>query len=314
VVVLRQPSAPAAVQRAIRRTEAELAAEGFEVVTTDAPSPVPDLRQRLAAAAHEANAVAAIAVVPDAAGASADVWVTDRLTDKTLIRTLRADEVPASERARTLAIRAVELLRASFVEVLIPEPSSNKKLPPDVDRWLRPPRGPLEGFSVQLGVGMIASFDGIGVSGAPSVRIGWVTDIGLGVRLSWLGPAFGARPSNADGSALVRQELLTTELVYAPNVDWLGFTPAVWAGGGVYHLHANGDVNGPRVGVSDQVWAAAVTGGAGMGYRLTDAITTFANLSAVVTMPRAVVTLFGEPLGRAGRPSLTADLGVALRF
>ncbi|MEQ9320662.1 MAG: hypothetical protein RIF41_15955, partial [Polyangiaceae bacterium] len=129
-----------------------------------------------------------------------------------------------------------------------------------------------------------------------------------------LGPAFGARPGNAVGSALVRQELATAELLYAPNVDWVGFTPTVWAGGGLYHLHANGDVTGPRVGVSDEVWAAAITAGAGMGYRLTESITAFVDASAVVTMPRAVVTLFGEPIGRAGRPSLLADVGVAIRF
>lgn len=313
VVVLRRPAASSAVQDAIRRTEAELAAEGFTVVAEEAPTEG-DLRQTLAAAARSANAVAAIAVIPDEGGATADVWVSDRVTDKTVIRTLRVDGLPASERPRALAIRAVELLRASFVEVTVPELEGPEDVPPDVRRWLRPPRGPLDGFAVQIGVGMLTSFDGIGPAGAPSVRLSWVTDIGLGARLSWLGPAFGPRPGNTAGSALVRQELATAELVYAPNVDWVGFTPIVWAGGGLYHLHANGDVLGPRVGVSDEVWAAAITAGAGMGYRLTDSITAFVDASAVVTMPRAVVTLFGEPLGRAGRPSLLADLGVAIGF
>ena len=161
---------------------------------------------------------------------------------------------------------------------------------------------------------MLTSFDGIGPSGAPSVRLSWVTNLGIGARLSWLGPAFGARPGNELGSAMVRQELATAELIYAPNVDWLGFTPIVWAGGGLYHLHANGDLVGPRVGVSDEVWAAAITGGAGIGYRLTESISAFVDASTVLTVPRAVVTLYGDPIGRAGRPSLLADVGVAIRF
>lgn len=313
VVVFRRPTAPSEVQQAIRRTEAELETEGFEVVTEVAPNHG-DLRRALAAAAERADAVAAIAVVSDEGGATADVWVSDRVTDKTVIRTLRVDGVPAHERPRALAIRAVELLRASFVEVVVPDPERTVVVPRDVDRWLRPDRGPLDGFAVQLGVGLLTSFDGIGVSGAPSVRISGVTDLGVGARLSWLGPAFGARPGNRRGSALVRQELATAELLYAPNVDWAGFTPVLFAGGGVYHLHANGDVIGPGVGVSDEVWAAAVTAGGGMGYRVADFVTLFVDASAIVTMPRAVVTLFGEPIGRAGRPSLLADVGAAIRF
>ena len=102
VVVLRRPDAPPAVQDAIRRTEAELAAEGFAVVAQAAPVDG-DLRNALAAAAHRAEAVAAIAVIPGEGGATADVWVSDRVTDKTVIRTLRVDGVPAPERPRALA-------------------------------------------------------------------------------------------------------------------------------------------------------------------------------------------------------------------
>jgi hypothetical protein len=313
VVVLTPVGAAPAVQRAVRRTQAELRAAGFVVLVEDAP--IGDVRRALSTAATKADAVAAIAIVPDQAGAAADVWVADRLSDKTLIRTVRVASVPSAERPRALAIRAVELLRASFVEVLVsPEPDPAQELPTDVRAWLQPPRGALQGVTLQLGVGMITSFDGVGPAGAPSVRLGWADASGLGARVSWLGPAYGARLTDPRGNVSVRQELVTADLIYAPAVAWSGWVPLVWLGAGAYHLHADGELLAPLVGRSADVWTAAFVGGAGLGYRLTPRVTALLDATAVVTAPRAVVTLFGEPLGRAGRPSLVADLGVAVRF
>jgi acetyl-CoA C-acetyltransferase len=41
------------------------------------------------------------------------VWVTDRVTGKTLVRSVNVGDLPPGEQPRALAIRAVELLRAS---------------------------------------------------------------------------------------------------------------------------------------------------------------------------------------------------------
>lgn len=312
VVVLRDPSAPAAVSEASLRTQAELRAEGFEVVLRDV-AVSGDVRAALESASREGDAVAAIAVVSDPAGAAADLWVTDRITGKTSIRRIEVIAVAPSERPRALAIRAVELLRASLVEaVVLP---TEAKPPPDVKRWLEPPPvGPLSGPHAALSVGMLTGFDGIGPAGAPVVRLGWAADFGLGGRVSWLGPALGARADSPLGSAAIRQELATFDVLYAPPVEWAGFTPMVWAGAGVYHLFAEGELLMPLTGQSDEVWAFAGVGGLGIGYRLTPALTAWLDAEGALTTPRAVVTLFGEPLGTMGRPMLLSSLGISLHF
>jgi hypothetical protein len=160
----------------------------------------------------------------------------------------------------------------------------------------------------------LTSFDGIGPAGTPRLRLGYGSSIGLGGRLSWLGPAFGARPSGDRGSAAVRQELLTLDLVYAPLVDWAGFSPLLWIGAGAYHLYADGNLAPPLIAQSDEVWAFAGALGAGLGYRLTPEVMATVDVEALLTAPRAQVTIAGEPIGSSGRPSLDASLGITVRF
>ena len=40
----------------------------------------------------------------------------------------------------------------------------------------------------------------------------------------------------------------------------------------------------------------------------------WANAAVVVTLPRAVIAIEGEPIATTGRPALTSSLGVAVRF
>jgi len=316
VVVLHPAVAGGAVPEAVTRTRAELAAEGFEVVSTPLPRGA-DLRRTLVAAAARHEALAAVAIFGLDGNAAADLWVTDRTTGKTVIRSVRVAQLPAAERPRALAIRAVELLRASLVEAVAPATREHQQLgalPADAERWLSPAAGPLAGLSAQLSLALLTSFDGIGPAGAPQLRLALGTDGGWTGRVTFLGPALGARPSGPQGSARVRQELATLELAYAPPVDWAGWTPVLWVGAGPYHLHATGELLPGHQGTSDDVWAAALLAGAGVGYRFTDEVAALADVAALLTSPRAEVTLFGDVIGRAGRPSLQSSLGVVVRF
>jgi hypothetical protein len=316
VVVLRPAAAGAALRESIGRTEAELRAEGFAVVVRDAPPGVPP-REALERAASEVDTVAAVSLFLAPSGAAADVWVTDRITGKTSMRTVRVDDLAPAERARALAIRAVELLRASLIEATAAPTRDQPRaspIPADVERWLDPDDSPLGGFGAEIGVALLTSFDGMDPAGAPLLRLSYATRAGWLARVSFVGPAFGAQPGGARGSAAVRQELLTLDVGYAPAVDWGGLWPIVWVGGGFYHLRAVGELFAPFESQSDEVWAAAAIAGAGLGYQLSPELTALLDVSLVLTNPRAVVTIFGEPIGSAGRPSLSSSLGVAAHF
>jgi hypothetical protein len=322
VVVLRPANASGAVLEAATRTEAELAAAGFDVLVRELAAA--DARAALEQAAAAHDAAAAIAVLPAAGATAADLWVADRVTGKTLVRQVRVDELPPHERPRALAIRAVDLLRASLIETTAEATAHqpHRPLPRDMRRWLGEERRPaaesapvaFQGLHAELAVALLTSVDSLGPAGAPQLRLGWGSDFGLGTRLSFSGPAFGARPEGRLGSAGVRQLLGTFDLLYAPPVDWAGLVPVLWLGGGVYHLYAEGDVAPPLVSRSDQVLAAAGVAGLGLGYRLHPKVTALLDLAALLTAPRAVVTILGEPIGSAGRPSLLGSLGVAMAF
>lgn len=312
VVLLEPVSAAGPLRDALARTRAELAAEGFDVVVQPLPDGV-DPRVALENAAKAADAEAAIAI--ESVRDGADVWVTDRVTGKTLVRSVDVRDQPAAEQPRALAIRAVELLRASLVEaIVLPSPHAPQPLPPDLQDFVQPAAGPLQGVGAQLGVGMLTGFDGIGPAGGPALRLSYGLESGLFARLAWMGPSFGGAVDGPLGAATVRQEMLTLDLGYAPHVNWAGFSPTVWLGAGFHHLDARGELAPAFVSQSADVWAAAVVGGVGLGYRITPRVMLALDTEIVVLMPRPVVTMAGAPIATTGRPSLLSTLGVVIRF
>ncbi len=98
------------------RLQAELAALGFLVVVADEPMLVTS-RENLELAARKADAVAALRVRPSTRGV--EVWVTDRVTGKTVLREVVLSDASSShaEQAALVSVGAVELLRASLLEV-----------------------------------------------------------------------------------------------------------------------------------------------------------------------------------------------------
>ena len=135
VVVPRDPDAT--TREATTRLEAELRGAGFEVVSVPAP-PGGDARAAVEATSVEPRPIATIAIQPTAGGAVADVWVADHLSEKTLVRKIRVDDADPSSAVSTLAIRAVERLRASLLELREPA-RAPRRVPADVARWIEPP-------------------------------------------------------------------------------------------------------------------------------------------------------------------------------
>jgi hypothetical protein len=98
------------------RLRAELVSLGFEVELALAPEVEPS-RASLEQAAREAGAVAALRVRASRAGV--EVWVMDRVTSKTVLREV---VFTGGDDEGLVAVRAVELLRASLLEVALPGP------------------------------------------------------------------------------------------------------------------------------------------------------------------------------------------------
>ncbi|MFO0548299.1 MAG: hypothetical protein U0271_07935 [Polyangiaceae bacterium] len=114
VLVTREPTSPISM-----RLTAELGALGFEVVTAPPPSDMrdpSDVVALLERTSREANALAAIVV--SVRGGAVEVWIRDRTTDKTVLREVVRPGDGTDE--ELVAVRAVELLRASLLETQSP--------------------------------------------------------------------------------------------------------------------------------------------------------------------------------------------------
>jgi hypothetical protein len=152
-------------REALVRVSAELRAAGFRVVFVERGArPVKDaLTDALAAQ----GALAAISLEELGEGRGVEVWVNDRATGKLSIRTLESSE-PAS----VLAVRAVELLRASLLELKHPPKPPEGPPPREVATLLAEEpvslRAGLQGeLAFALGVGVDPPVIGF----APSLRL-----------------------------------------------------------------------------------------------------------------------------------------------
>jgi hypothetical protein len=133
IVLLRPRAADPALAEAFGRLKGELLTYDFEVVVLDAGDVAPSPRE-LSRAAEQARAVASISLVRSEGLATADVWISDRVTGKTTMRTIATAE--GREASGVLAVRAVDLLRTSLREL-----APGERPPPDVV-GARPERAP----------------------------------------------------------------------------------------------------------------------------------------------------------------------------
>ena len=327
------------VQRAEMRLAAELRAAGFQV--DERPSEdAPDARRAVEQAAEDGGfATVLLRSAPN--GAFTDVWVADHVTRKTVVRRIAASGVgdPAD---RALALRVVELMRASLVDGLVMDPSGDARdaeppPPPDVIAWARevvtrPLERPPSGFDI--GLGMAAPWGGpdLGVAVGPELRVAWRPSEGerytarqegdryTARRSKWsvgllaVGPAFGARVAAKEGSATVRQELALLEAALEPW-SWGPFVPQFALGGGAYHIATTGYANPPYSSRSGDAWSALLSAGVGARLPLSPSASLVLTARELLALPRPVVAFAGQEVAASMRPGtlMALLLSVSLR-
>ncbi|WP_437930634.1 hypothetical protein WMF37_15835 [Sorangium sp. So ce291] len=341
VVIVEADADDPLVREAATRLRAELGAAGFEVVSVPRArdGDARDVRAALERAARDEGAFAAAALFRSRAGATADLWIVDRVTQKTVVRTV---EVAGAAAPSVMAVRAVELLQASLLEANLlasrPPPggaaAASVAVPDDVRRWMAPVRrqaaadpaaerpGMLAGIGVEAGLTALQSTGGVGPALGPALRLsygggaaGGVLPAGLAARLTFAGPTLA--PALGDARALgtvsVRQEMALLEAVWALETGG-AVSPVLSAGVGGFHLFISGDPLPPLRSATGEVWSVAAALGAGAGLRVTERAALLLDAHAIFAEPRAVVTLGGERLGSAGRPTFAGFLGLLVRL
>jgi hypothetical protein len=324
-VALALPSDPDEVQAEVAtRVRAELETAQFDVVVVPL-DPGGDPRQGVEVAALEPKPIATLAIIRLQNRPAVDVWVSDRVTGKTLVKRLDVGRRPDAQLSSSLAIHAVELLRASLLEVRTeaarregPRAEEPSPIPAEVTAWVdraivpEPARPIFERPAIAIGAATILSSTSIGPAFAPAVRASLGSPGGVAGRLSIVGPGFGGQLRGPSGTASVRQELALAEIVYAPSHRT--FVPFASVGLGAYHLYMRGDSADPTFdGATKHVWSVLADAGAGVAARLGSAAIFF-DVHGFVTQPAARLVVGNTSFGTVGKPSLLASLGLLSSF
>jgi hypothetical protein len=318
VVAPRDPDPT--TREATTRLEAELRGAGFEVVSVPA-LPGGDPRAAVEATPVEPRPIATIAIQPTQGGAVADVWVADHLSDKTLVRKIRVDDADPSSAVSTLSIRAVELLRASLLELREPT-QAPRPVPADVARWIAPtkavsaPRPELAAGprpTLALAGAVLGSYVGFGATFGPLIRVSLPAPLGTFARATLFAGASRPEVSGLYGSASLSQETATVGLA-RPFGPFKGLLrPSASLAAGAYYLRTAGTAvaSRPTAG-SASTWAFVVDAGGGLAAQLGAHVSLEAELHTIFLAPQPALSLAGLATARAGEPMFLGSLGFEL--
>ena len=319
VLIVRPPNSPPAMLEILVRLRGELTSAGFETEIVDVPAgaaddPLTGL-ERLAAQ-RKANAV--VALIGDLAPDSVEVWVIDQVTGKSVVRRVPF-EPSAPQASKTLALRAIELLRASFLEMELsahsqpPAPSQQHEpqpaSPPSIVRFveMEPPIRPPARFGFQMGVAVM-NMERLGPALLPLARFDWSLRSRLVAHVTLAG--LGTRPTvdSPVGSAQVLQSfgLVGGSFFFFPSDARL--RPFVEMAAGVLHTSVEGRADAPNQGRAADQWSALADVGVGAVLRLPDRFYLAPGIHAQLAEPYPVVRFLGTVVATTARPNLLLTL------
>lgn len=316
VALLTTPSDDGLVRQATTLLVAELQAAGFEVV--EAPrDPARDVRLDIEAAAVRLQPVATYAILPRSDGAALELWLEDRVTGKLVIRRVELG-AEAKESAADLALKAVELLRGSLLEVTSRQRAEPAPVPADVARFVstavsEPPRHFLRGLGLSAGAGALV-MTGLDPAYAPVLRLSWGSRAGRAVRVTLHGFGTSVAVTAPEGSADVRQGLALAEglLVFRQGAR---FQPVVGVGGGLLRTRGEGTAATPvfpeGVGTTH---AALVTAQAGIAARLGERSALILDATILGAFPSTRILIATREAARSGGLGILAALSLSTVF
>jgi hypothetical protein len=335
VVVVSPPHAGPLVEEAVIRLSAELRAAGFSVRLVEG-SPGGDGRAQVegelsgagagptmglrpaepGSAPNPGEPFATIAIVTTGRGAVADMWVADHVTKKTLVRRVDIGDAGATNAASDLAVRSVELLRASLLEV---GAASKTALPADLRGWIgepkaAPPPPPRWVASLEAAFAVLGGGGSFGIAPLPLLRIGYELPRGISLRASVAPAVMPATRGFPAGTVALQQTVAALDLAYSFGLERQALYPVVSLGGGLYYLHVDGQAVVPQGSRTGGFASAVLVTGAGLGARILPNLTALADLQVVALQTEPVVTVTGSASVSAGRAALLPSVGLVAHF
>jgi hypothetical protein len=268
-------------------------------------------------AAAALDPIAVLAIEP-VAPTAVELWLSDRLTGKLVIRRI---ETKGRAAAADLALRAVELLRGSLLEITVDSPEPPPPPPPDVARVVAATarrRYFSEGLGLGVGASMLGPFTPWGPAYAPALRLSYGRRR-VGARLSLMGPATAGEVRASDGSSLlgtarIRQELALLEGLVAFRPE-RRLQPYLSLAAGAHHVRVEGHGEAPIFpDRSGAAFGLALDGGAGVAVRLGLRAALLFEVHLLAALPARRVLIVDQEAARMGRPMAVVVAGFATSF
>jgi hypothetical protein len=324
VIVLQPTTASPAIRRSLARIRDELSADRFHVILADSGSagdPAVVIES-----AGEADDDTILALFGDPETGQAELCVVRRAARRAAVRRATVVMDDPERMSEALATRALELLRATALELSItsgtaevPPTSSTASEPPprsapEQRLEAAPPPGPPPTSNasfvlVDMGLGVWDSIDGPPAALTPVARIGFRLSERICARISVAGLGSRPRVQTVYGSATLAQTMALFELS-AMLRRGKRLRPTLSLGAGVVAMAITGTGAGGYDGRAPQQWSAAFDGGVGVAFAVGPHAAVVTELHALVASPHPVVRFVDTRVATVGYPSLLLTLAL----
>lgn len=278
-----------------------------------------DQRREIEILAESRGAAAAMRIVRsgETMTGGVELWLTDRVTDKTIFRHLAHEDPGGTDAATIIAVRAVDTLRASLLELRIRGRRQPEVEPSPAIAELAEDT-PLEGdISHIVGISVrgvvLGSPGGAGVCGGFGVGLGWHPLSFGGVELDGLWAPLSRDISTREASSSIDVALLRGWFVWHVRNEGLA-RPSLALGGGALFVMGEGlrADNAPLR--SD----STVVGYGGVAARLdlvfTERLRLFLGGRVGLAFPEVSLLHGTQEAASLGRPLMEGSLGLEIRI
>jgi hypothetical protein len=317
VILLQPKAASPAFRRSLARIRDELSADRFRVVLADSNT-AGDPGAVVESAPRDVDGGTILALFGDPEAGQAELCVIRRAGRRTAVRraTVAVDDPDAMPEA--LATRALELLRATALELSIEierAPVAQQPPPPrpvpEMPASAAPPAAaraaPIVGAA--MGVGIWNSVEGPPAAIVPIGRLGVRVSDWVWARVSVAGLGSRPRVDTAYGSATISQSLALAEFaaVFRPDRR---VHPTLSLGAGALNVAIHGTGAAPYEGREGQRWSVAFDGGVGVAVAVGSRAALVAELHALLAAPHPVVRFVDTRAATVGYPSVILTLAL----
>ncbi|HEY8926897.1 MAG TPA: hypothetical protein VIU64_21085 [Polyangia bacterium] len=307
VALLDSPGSGPLARDCVTRIRAELVAGGFEVSVVD-PGPRADPITLADVMEQQQGTVATVALVGDPDQPAAELWILDRIGPAPVVRRVQAPSDDREHLPEILAIRTIEILRASALKLLVESTRAAAAPPVAVEVAPPPPPPPRpRTFGLEAGVSLLESVGGAGPAALPLARLRARLGDWMFARLTVAG--LGTRPQvdSMEGSASINQSLGLVELAVALRPG-RRVRPTFMLGGGAFHFESEGVGRYPSQGVRAARFTGAADAGVGLLANVTAAVSLAFEVHGLVALPHPKVRFFDTDAATLGYPALLASL------